>query len=99
MFTDIPSLNTSIEEHVRELSELRKPIETSIKLVCLKSDKKKNVRQNADEVMARLEEKKKNKEALKDAKLVKKIIVAETTVVEHEASTKKTKSTGRVNVE
>jgi hypothetical protein len=99
LFTDIPSLTTSIDEYIRESSEIRKPVESSIKPVCLKSDKKKNVRQNADEVKARLEEKKKNKEALKDAKLVKKIIVAEPVAVDSVPTTKKSKSAGRVYVE
>jgi len=98
LFTDIPSLTTSIGEHIRESNEQKKPIETSTKPVCLKSDKKKNVRQNADEVKARLEEKKKEKQTLKEAKLVKKIVaepVAET-VAEPVVSTKKSKTVGRV---
>ena len=94
LFTDIPSLITSIGEHIRESSEQRNPVETSTKPVCLKSDKKKNVRQNADEVKARLEEKKKNKEALKEAKILKKIVAEP--VAESVVSTKKSKTIGRV---
>jgi len=102
LFTDIPSLITSIGEHIRESNEQKKPIETSTKSVCLKSDKKKNVRQNSDDIKARLEEKKKEKQALKEAKLVKKTVaepvaepVAEA-VAEPVVSTKKSKTVGRV---
>jgi hypothetical protein len=99
LFTDIPSLITSIEEYIRESSRQTKPIETSTKPVCLKSDKKKNCRQSADEIKARLEDKKKEKELQKEAKQARKIILAEPVdeaVAKPVISTKKSKTAGRV---
>jgi hypothetical protein len=95
LFTDIPSLTTSIEEYIRESSQQAKPIETSSKPVCLKLDKKKNSRQSADEIKARLEEKKKEKEIQKEVKLARKIIVTEPDA-QPVISTKKSKTIGRV---
>jgi hypothetical protein len=97
LFTDIPSLNTSINEYIRESNQQIKSNETSIKPVCLKFNKKKNSRQSAEEIKARLEEKKKEKEVQKEVKQkqVTKKIVTES-VAQPIISTKKSKTAGRV---
>lgn len=111
LFTDIPSLGTSIDEYTKEcVKQPEEPIkqlviESTKKPICstLKEneshEKKKNVR-TTDEIKARLEEKKKNKEALKSAKEVKKIIVnVPTTIAQPIGLSKKPKTEGRVFIE